>query len=117
VIAAHHVLEHVDDLPQALCVMHGLLRPGGYLLVELPHDMGSLIKRLKRVILRRSYTKFTRLQHLRFFTTQSLRAALERNGFQVELCRSIPSHELLRPPRSLLACPARSTRGLDGPGS
>jgi SAM-dependent methyltransferase len=105
VVAAHHVLEHVDDLPQALRAVHGLLRPGGYLLVELPYDMGSLIKRLKRVILRRGYTKFTRLQHLRFFTTQSLQAALERTGFEVELCRSIPSHELLRPPGSLLLAP------------
>jgi SAM-dependent methyltransferase len=105
VVAAHHVLEHVDDLPRTLRTMHDLLRPGGYLLVELPHDMGSLVKRLKRVILRRGYTKFTRLQHLRFFTTRSLRAALKRTGFRVELCRSVPSHELLRPPKSLLLAP------------
>ena len=104
-VAAHHVLEHVDDLPRTLRTMHDLLRPGGYLLVEVPHDMGSLVKRLKRVILRRGYTKFTRLQHLRFFTNRSLRAALERTSFEVELCRSIPSYELLRPPRSLLLAP------------
>jgi SAM-dependent methyltransferase len=105
VIAAHHVLEHVEDFPHALRVIHGLLRPGGYLLIELPHDIRSLTKRLKRVLLRRAYTKFTRLQHLRFFTVRSLRASLERTGFQVELCRSIPSRELLRPPRSLLLIP------------
>ena len=76
VVAAHHVLEHVEDFAQTLRIVHGLLKPGGYLLVELPHEMGSLSKHLKRVVLRRGYTKFTRLQHLRFFTVRSLRAAL-----------------------------------------
>jgi SAM-dependent methyltransferase len=105
VIAAHHVLEHVDDFPQALRVIYGLLKPGGYLLIELPNDRGSLIKRLKRLILRRGYTKITRLQHLRFFTIHSLRAALLHAGFQVELCRSIPSYELMRFPKSLFLTP------------
>lgn len=105
VVAAHHVLEHVHDLSQALSVIHALLRPGGYLLIELPHDVGSLVKLLKRAVLRRGYTKFSRLQHLRFFTIRSLRAALERAGFEVEVCRSIPSHELLRFPRSLFLKP------------
>lgn len=105
VIAAHHVLEHVQDFPESLHVIHALLKPGGYLLVELPHDRGSLIKGLKRAVLRRGYTKFTRLQHLRFFTVQSLRVALSRVGFHIELCRSVPSHELLQFPKSLALTP------------
>ncbi|MFO1050202.1 MAG: class I SAM-dependent methyltransferase [Geminicoccaceae bacterium] len=105
VVAAHHVLEHVEDFPQTLRVVHSLLKPGGFLLVELPHEIGSLSKHLKRVVLRRGYTRFTRLQHLRFFTVQSLRAALESVGLQVELCRSIPSYELVKPPRSFMYAP------------
>jgi hypothetical protein len=89
-------------LPQALRIIHGLLKKDGHLLVEVPHDLRSFIKRLKRLILRRGYTGFTRLQHLRFFTVRSLRAALERAGFKVDLCRSIPSYELVPFPQSLL---------------
>jgi SAM-dependent methyltransferase len=102
VVSAHHVLEHVEDLPQALRTIHGLLRKDGHLLVEVPHDLRSLIKRLKRLILRRGHSGFTRLQHLRFFTVRSLRSALERAGFQIDLCRSIPIYELVRFPQSLL---------------
>ena len=105
VVTAHHVLEHVEDLSQVLRVIHGLLRTGGYFLIELPHDLKSLMKRLKLATLSRGYTKFTRLQHLRFFTTRSLRATLERRGFEVELCRSIPSYEMLRFPQALLLMP------------
>ena len=111
VVAAHHVLEHVEDLPQTLGVAQSILNPGGCLLVELPHEMGSLSKYLKRVILRRGYTKFTRLQHLRFFTVQSLRAALENIGLQVELCRSVPSCQLVQAPRALLYAPLALLEG------
>lgn len=111
VVATHHVLEHVEDFPQTLGVVQRLLKPGGYLLVELPHEMGSLSKHLKRVILRRGYTKFTQLQHLRFFTVQSLRAALENIGLQVELCRSVPSYQLVQAPRALLYAPLALLEG------
>jgi len=105
VVTAHHVLEHVEDLSQVLRVIHGLLRNDGYLLIELPHDLKSLVKRLKLATLSRGYTKFTRLQHLRFFSIRSLRTTLERRGFEVELCRSIPSYEMLRFPQALLLMP------------
>jgi len=48
---------------------------------------------------------------LRFFTVRSLRAALENIGFQVELCRSIPSYELVQPPRSFLYAPLALLEG------
>jgi SAM-dependent methyltransferase len=116
VVAAHHVLEHVEDLTRTLRVIHDLLRPGGYLIIELPHDLNSLIKGLRRALFKRGYTKFTRLQHLRFFTVRSLRATLERSGFEVELCRSIPSYRSLRLPTSLLLTPVAPLERLTGCG-
>ena len=97
-------------------MIHGLLRPGGYLIIELPHDLNSLIKRLRRALFKRGYTKFTRLQHLRFFTVRSLRATLERSGFEVELCRSIPSYRSLRLPTSFLLTPVAPLEHLTGCG-
>ena len=96
------MLEHVEDLRANLGALYRMLRPGGRLLVELPHDLRSLGKTLKRRVLRRGYSKFTRLQHLRFFSVRSLEACLRRTGFEVELCRPIPAFRSVPGPSSLV---------------
>jgi len=44
VIYAHHVLEHVEDILDTVFELHRILKPGGRLLVVVPHawtDLGS----------------------------------------------------------------------------
>jgi SAM-dependent methyltransferase len=73
------VLEHVADTAQSLLEVRRVLRPGGRLLVTTPSH-----GRLKAALigLLRFDAHFDPLgQHLRFYTPTSLRATLDRSGF------------------------------------
>ena len=105
VVCANHVLEHVTDLEHSLELIGAVTRPGGHLLIELPHEVRSLIKNIKRRLLGERYSFFSSHQHLRFFTEASLRALLGRHGWEVRRCRSIPGAAYWQWPRSMLLWP------------
>ena len=71
------VIEHTPDPLQALRRVRSLLAPGGLLVVNYP-DIGSWIARM----LRRKWP-FLSSVHLYYFTRQTIRAALDRAGFDV----------------------------------
>ena len=73
------VLEHVPDTAHLLLEVRRVLRPGGRLLVTVPHH-GRLQAAL--IALTRFESHFDPLgQHVRFYTRRSLAAALEHAGF------------------------------------
>jgi 2-polyprenyl-3-methyl-5-hydroxy-6-metoxy-1,4-benzoquinol methylase len=95
IVSAHHILEHVVDLEEALGAIYHTLKPGGYLLIELPHEIRSLVNRIRRVfrplLFQPNYSYITSYQHFRFFNPQALDTLLTREGFKVISCRSIPA--------------------------
>lgn len=105
VIAAHHVLEHVANVEETVGTVFELLKPGGYFLVELPHEIRSLIKRLRRTLTNYRYTYRSIYQHLRYYSSDSLALMLSRHGFRVLRCRSIAGCEFLRYPKAMMLWP------------
>jgi SAM-dependent methyltransferase len=69
-----HVLEHLRDPLGALVRLRALLRPGGVLQVETPHDdLGELLRSSRQ----------SDLPHLWFFSRQALENLVERAGFTI----------------------------------
>jgi len=77
VITMWDVLEHTPDPDAELKEAHRLLKRGGFLLVNIP-DSGSSFA---RVFGKRWW--FVLSVHLYYFTTKTLKAMLEKNGFSV----------------------------------
>lgn len=77
------VLEHVPEPPGALEAVRGVLEPGGWIVVKVPHGPAQLLKERVRGRLFRGYrpTVADNLVHVSHFTPRSLRLALERAGF------------------------------------
>ena len=73
-VTAFHVLEHLRDPGRALRQIHGLLKPDGRLVVEIPDIAASD---------QSTASKF-HPAHLLGFTPETLRAMAERHGFTVE---------------------------------
>jgi SAM-dependent methyltransferase len=77
------VLEHIVDPRQALVAAWGVLAPGGWIAVKVPHGPNQLRKEILRSRLQPGYraTVADNLVHVGHFTPGSLRLALERAGF------------------------------------
>lgn len=106
-------LEHVPDPRHTLSQCRRLLAPGGLLLLEVPNQFHSLIDTLKLAVTRvagdGSYGWFHRdinfEYHTYYFVPRTLRALVEREGFEIlELRTYLPKHPLY--------LGARSRRGL-----
>lgn len=89
IVSLHHVLEHVVNLKDILEVVYDLLVAGGFIVVEVPHDAGSVVKRIQRGLLRKHASYFSSHQHLRYFSQRSLALGLERAGFRVIQARAL----------------------------
>ena len=106
------VLEHIPDPVRALEAARGVIVPGGWIAVKVPHGRNQLRKELLRAKVSRGYraTLADNLVHVNHFGPRSLRLALERAGFaDVEVLPAAP--ELLpsggHPLRHLLSDAAR----------
>jgi len=77
VITLWDVIEHVPSPRDVLAVVHGLLKPGGYLWVSYP-DIGSVAAKLLGW-----RWPFWLSVHLHYFRRHSMRSQLERSGFAV----------------------------------
>lgn len=80
VVTLFHVLEHLPDPVETLSQVRRLLKPGGRLLVEVPHARDALFTLYESEAFRR-FTFWS--EHLVLHTRLSLRALLERAGFPV----------------------------------
>jgi len=78
---AGEVLEHVQDVLGLLAEVHRILRPGGRLIASTPDHNAR--RRLALGLSRRAFeANFDpHSDHVRFFTSHSLRRALENAGF------------------------------------
>lgn len=77
------VLEHVPEPVGALEAVRGVLAPGGWIALQVPHGPNQLRKERVRGALFRGYrpTVADNLVHVSHFTPGALRRALERAGF------------------------------------
>lgn len=77
------VLEHIPQPVAALRAVRGVLAPGGWVAVKVPHGPHQLLKERVRGRLFSGYrpTVADNLVHVSHFTPRSLRRALEHAGF------------------------------------
>ncbi|GFO64361.1 class I SAM-dependent methyltransferase [Geomonas paludis] len=71
------VIEHVTDPAQLLAEVHGLIEPGGYLLLTTP-DIESVAAR----VMGRRWWHF-RLAHVSYFSSRTISLLLQRCGFEI----------------------------------
>lgn len=81
-VHAAEVLEHLPDPAGMLRRIHGLLAPGGLLLVSLPNDGNPLQAAAERALALSPWW-LAPPHHLNYFTPASIAALLARQGFQV----------------------------------
>lgn len=87
------VLEHIAEPVDALRAVRGVLEPGGWIAVKVPHGPNQLLKERIRGRVFRGYrpTVADNLVHVSHFTPGALRMALERAGFgEIEIRPAAP---------------------------
>ncbi len=73
VVTAHFVLEHVAEPLAILRQIKGVLKPGGRLFMSVPNVLANIGDLLVA-------------DHINHFTPNSLRVALAKTGFEIEVC-------------------------------
>jgi hypothetical protein len=74
VLLVRHVLEHSDELPRTLAAARALVKPGGYVLFEMPD--------VRKALERSDYTTVWE-EHLVYFTPATLRQLFQTSGWEV----------------------------------
>jgi SAM-dependent methyltransferase len=82
---AFHVVEHLDAPLDALRAVHGALRPGGHLLVEVPNAQSAAARRLGA-----AWQPLDLPYHVGHHGPRSLRTLLERAGFELLRVDTVP---------------------------
>lgn len=80
VVTLFHVLEHVGSPEETMADIKRILKPDGFLLVEVP-NFGSILAR----VLRGRWGALDVPRHLTHFTKDGLSTLLSRHGFTVDL--------------------------------
>lgn len=92
-VACHHVLEHIEDPAGFLRALHSKLRPGGILVVHVPHRepltfaLRNLFRRLSGNGVTLSHLYYP--EHISGFSAQSLPRILSRFGFETLGVRTV----------------------------
>lgn len=73
-----HVIEHVENVAEALHEWRRVLKPGGLMVMETPNS-----RFLKARLLGPRYEKFWPAEHLYTFNRKNLSSILEQSGFKV----------------------------------
>jgi SAM-dependent methyltransferase len=77
-VTMFHYLEHVSPATASLAAVHGLLAPGGRLVVQVPNGASWQAR-----LLGRRWGGYDPPRHLVNYTPRTLRATLERHGFEI----------------------------------
>ena len=115
VITMWHVLEHIDEPFRTLSHVHGLLRPGGLLVVATPNLNNYFMRaayRIGRGKPLRLFSTNDREIHLFHFTAATHRRALLQAGFDV--LRTIPDNGEVERIKILTDLPARALHKVTG---
>jgi SAM-dependent methyltransferase len=99
---AFHVVEHLDDPAAALATIAGTLRPGGHVVIEVPNAESAAARRRGA-----SWPPLDLPYHVGHFGPRSMRALLERAGFEVLQVDTVPFAHYGSPSRA-----GRLARGL-----
>jgi len=78
-LTMNHVLEHVEKPENFVFELNKLLKKDGYLIFAVPY-----LKGLVPNVLRTKWYGLGSGQHLNFFSKNSMRLLLEKNGFDVQ---------------------------------
>jgi 2-polyprenyl-3-methyl-5-hydroxy-6-metoxy-1,4-benzoquinol methylase len=78
-VTIFQTIEHDPDIPALCGRLYRLLRPGGLLMVTTPAADGFVAR-----VMSRRWFGYRNVEHVSFFTRESLRYALEHAGFQIE---------------------------------
>jgi 2-polyprenyl-3-methyl-5-hydroxy-6-metoxy-1,4-benzoquinol methylase len=93
VVASFHTLEHIFDLASTLPALAAMVKPGGLLYLEVPHQIDAIMDRLK-VALRAQPRHLDPFHHVNFFTPAALRTWARKQGLEVaQLTTHIPFSE------------------------
>jgi 2-polyprenyl-3-methyl-5-hydroxy-6-metoxy-1,4-benzoquinol methylase len=84
VVTLYHCLEHLANPRETLAHLHRLLRPGGWLVVEVP-NVGSWYAR----VFRSDWFHLDVPRHFYHFTPGTLRRMLEAAGFRIKRERTV----------------------------
>jgi 2-polyprenyl-3-methyl-5-hydroxy-6-metoxy-1,4-benzoquinol methylase len=97
VVTCTEMIEHLSDdlLSGIIREMRRLVRRGGVVLFTTPNDEDL---ELAMTFCPFCEAEFHKVQHVRKFTVDSLRALLESHGFEVMFCQNINFHEFQRFP-------------------
>lgn len=85
VVHLSHVLEHVPDPRQTVRTAGTLLKTGGVLIIEVPHQFGNTFEHIAERFGRRHVAKEPSMHHVSFFTPSSLRETLKREGYRADI--------------------------------
>ncbi len=96
VICMVDLLEHLRDPNQALQIIHSLLKDRGSIIIVLPDTIS-----ISRYILGRQWGHFLP-EHLYSFSKKNIKMLLEKNGFNVVICKSGPKYLTLEYARNVL---------------
>ena len=77
-IVFFETLEHMSDLHQTLSRARKILKDDGLLAITVPNRAGWISKMMGK-----SWFDYQRLQHLYFFTPETLKMILNKNGFKI----------------------------------
>ena len=83
VVTMYDVLEHVPDLHGILAGIHGILKPGGLLVVQSP-NLDSVMADMTKP----NWSWLTPPDHLYHFTPDSLSSLLVQAGYKVEMIKT-----------------------------
>lgn len=85
ILHLNHVFEHFISPHEAVDDLKRLLRPGGYIMIEVPNQFGNGILFLKKLLglARQDPRSLHSIHHPFFYTPATLREILEKGGFSV----------------------------------
>lgn len=87
-----HVLEHIPDPHQAIKDLKTLIRPGGWIYIEVPLQFDGYLERLQR--LRGGKPKFSvfSVHHCSFFCPSSIQKLLEMHDLKIEYLTTVDKY-------------------------